>query len=175
MTPEDLASAGRALYGDRWQTSLAHDLHVSDRTVRRWLTGAVAELRSVLRERMKTFSGVVPFTVNPTTRTILHNATNAMFRYEDDGTTLTLLHPGFAAPDQVALLFEGAKETLRQEKERDPKVNSGADWRDQNGRPADGDQFYGFLRGSVIIPEGFDLTEPVFDETFDAEEGILHR
>jgi antitoxin (DNA-binding transcriptional repressor) of toxin-antitoxin stability system len=34
---------------------------------------------------------------------------------------------------------------------------------------------YGFMRGSVIIPEGFDLTEPVLDEPLDAEFGILHR
>jgi prevent-host-death family protein len=34
---------------------------------------------------------------------------------------------------------------------------------------------YGRMRGSVIIPEGFDLTEPVFDEPFDAAEGIVHR
>jgi prevent-host-death family protein len=34
---------------------------------------------------------------------------------------------------------------------------------------------YGCMRGSVIIPEGYDLTEPVLDEPFDAEEGILHR
>ncbi|PPQ36761.1 type II toxin-antitoxin system Phd/YefM family antitoxin [Rhodopila globiformis] len=34
---------------------------------------------------------------------------------------------------------------------------------------------YGFMRGSVTIPEGFDLTEPVLDEPLDAAEGILHR
>jgi hypothetical protein len=34
---------------------------------------------------------------------------------------------------------------------------------------------YGFMRGSVIIPEGYDLTEPVLDEPFDAELGIVHR
>jgi antitoxin (DNA-binding transcriptional repressor) of toxin-antitoxin stability system len=34
---------------------------------------------------------------------------------------------------------------------------------------------YGCMRGSVVIAEGFDLTEPVFDEPFDAAEGILHR
>ena len=34
---------------------------------------------------------------------------------------------------------------------------------------------YGSMRGSVIIPEGFDLTEPVLDEPLDAEQGILHR
>lgn len=33
----------------------------------------------------------------------------------------------------------------------------------------------GFMRGSVIIPEGFDLTAPVLDEELDAEAGILHR
>jgi prevent-host-death family protein len=34
---------------------------------------------------------------------------------------------------------------------------------------------YGSMRGSVIIPEDFDLTEPVLDEPSDAEEGIWHR
>jgi prevent-host-death family protein len=34
---------------------------------------------------------------------------------------------------------------------------------------------YGSMRGSVTIPEGFDLTEPVLDEPVDAAEGILHR
>lgn len=34
---------------------------------------------------------------------------------------------------------------------------------------------HGCMRGSVIIPEGFDLTEPVLDEPFDAEQGIFHR
>jgi prevent-host-death family protein len=34
---------------------------------------------------------------------------------------------------------------------------------------------YGSMRGSVIVSEGFDLTEPVLDEPFDAELGILHR
>ena len=34
---------------------------------------------------------------------------------------------------------------------------------------------YGCMRGSVIIPEGFDLTKPVLDEPLDAELGVLHR
>lgn len=34
---------------------------------------------------------------------------------------------------------------------------------------------YGCMRGSVIIAEGYDLTQPVLGEPFDAEEGILHR
>jgi prevent-host-death family protein len=35
-------------------------------------------------------------------------------------------------------------------------------------------QLHGFLRGSVFVPEGVDLTAPVLDEALDAEEGNLH-
>lgn len=35
-------------------------------------------------------------------------------------------------------------------------------------------QLHGFLRGSVFVPEGMDLTAPVLDESLDAEEGNLH-
>ena len=34
-----IIDAGKALYGDRWQSALARDLDVSDRTVRRWVAG----------------------------------------------------------------------------------------------------------------------------------------
>lgn len=34
---------------------------------------------------------------------------------------------------------------------------------------------HGFMRGSVILPGGFDLTAPVLDESLDAEDGLLHR
>jgi prevent-host-death family protein len=34
---------------------------------------------------------------------------------------------------------------------------------------------HGFMRGSVVIPPGTDLTAPVLDEPFDAELGVLHR
>jgi prevent-host-death family protein len=37
------------------------------------------------------------------------------------------------------------------------------------------DRLPGFLRGSVIIPRNVDLTAPVSDEPFAAEEGLLHR
>ena len=33
----------------------------------------------------------------------------------------------------------------------------------------------GFMRGSVIGPEDIDLTSPVLDEEFLAEQGILHQ
>jgi antitoxin (DNA-binding transcriptional repressor) of toxin-antitoxin stability system len=32
-------------------------------------------------------------------------------------------------------------------------------------------QMHGFLRGSVAVPPGFDLTAPVVDETFAADRG----
>lgn len=35
-------------------------------------------------------------------------------------------------------------------------------------------QLYGFMRGTVLVPEEVDLTEPVLDEPFGAEEGELH-
>lgn len=62
MTPSQkldaLGRAGRALYGERWQSSIARDLHTSDRTVRRWAAGqneipwgVMAELRGLLMSR----------------------------------------------------------------------------------------------------------------------------
>jgi antitoxin (DNA-binding transcriptional repressor) of toxin-antitoxin stability system len=35
-------------------------------------------------------------------------------------------------------------------------------------------EVHGFMRGSVSIPPGFDLTAPVSDEPFAAEHGELH-
>jgi prevent-host-death family protein len=35
-------------------------------------------------------------------------------------------------------------------------------------------QVHGFLRGSVALPPGFDLTAPVADEPFAAAHGELH-
>ena len=37
--PQELAAAGRLLYGPQWQAPLARDLGVSGRTVRFWLAG----------------------------------------------------------------------------------------------------------------------------------------
>jgi len=34
-----LIQCGQALYGQQWQSALARDLGVSDRTVRRWVAG----------------------------------------------------------------------------------------------------------------------------------------
>lgn len=35
-------------------------------------------------------------------------------------------------------------------------------------------QLYGFLRGSVVAPAGFDFTAPVLDEPLSAARGDLH-
>ena len=40
MSSKLLRDAGEALYGPRWQSDLARDLQVSDRTIRRWVSGA---------------------------------------------------------------------------------------------------------------------------------------
>ena len=35
-------------------------------------------------------------------------------------------------------------------------------------------QLHGFMRGSVVVPDGVDLTAPVADERFGAEDGVPH-
>jgi antitoxin (DNA-binding transcriptional repressor) of toxin-antitoxin stability system len=42
-------------------------------------------------------------------------------------------------------------------------------------QPTNSEGLFGLMRGSVIIPEGADLTAPVLDEPLDAAEGRLHR
>jgi hypothetical protein len=180
MHPEELADAGRALYGDRWQTPLARDLHVTDRTVRRWLVGefaipAEAEqgIRSALEGRLEAIGGMVKFSVNPGESTIFHHGTCACFRYADSGE-ITVLSRGFATLEEMPLITHGAKEALRQERERDPRIKM--IWLDRTGRAsAPVGLEHGFMKGTVIIPPDIDLTEPVIDEPFDAEDGVLHR
>ena len=64
--PLELERIGRLLYGDHWQSALARDLAVSDRTVRRWLAGtsAIPEsaehgLRKALEKRLDEIGGVL--------------------------------------------------------------------------------------------------------------------
>jgi hypothetical protein len=40
MSSRLLRETGEALYGPRWQSELARDLDVSDRTIRRWVAGS---------------------------------------------------------------------------------------------------------------------------------------
>lgn len=65
MTPVDLSEKGRALYGVRWQTALARDLGVTDRTMRRWLAGqspipdiVEAKLQGLVTHRMSKLRGM---------------------------------------------------------------------------------------------------------------------
>jgi len=62
-TPDDIAAAGRLIYGERWQASLAQALGVSDRTLRYWMAGDAtpgdAQMRTLLAliERTSTEAG----------------------------------------------------------------------------------------------------------------------
>lgn len=54
MLATDLAELGEALFGPRWQSQLARECGVTDRTVRRWLVAGVPSdsvplVRDVLR------------------------------------------------------------------------------------------------------------------------------
>lgn len=60
-----LLDCGEALYGSLWQCALARDLGVSDRTMRRWATGAYdlptgvyTDLLRLTQERAATLDGL---------------------------------------------------------------------------------------------------------------------
>jgi antitoxin (DNA-binding transcriptional repressor) of toxin-antitoxin stability system len=36
------------------------------------------------------------------------------------------------------------------------------------------ENLHGFMRGSVVIPEGADLTAPIIDDAWSVEQGDLH-
>ena len=40
---------------------------------------------------------------------------------------------------------------------------------------ADVERLHGLLRGSVVVPPGLDLPEPIADEAFTADKGEIHR
>lgn len=49
---EVLAAAGRALYGERWQSPMARDLDTTDRTMRNWV-GRVHPVPTHVRGRIE--------------------------------------------------------------------------------------------------------------------------
>lgn len=65
--PKELEIAGKALFGDRWQTDLANALNLSDaRRVRQWLTkersipaGVWADILGLLRHRQMSLDNVI--------------------------------------------------------------------------------------------------------------------
>ena len=100
MNSDKLAAAGRAPYGQHWQTPVAMDLNVADRTMRRWLIsqtpipdGVSRELRQILIKRFKEIGALIGYLVNPSDRSVFHYPTNAVFRYDDAGD-LTAIHTG---------------------------------------------------------------------------------
>ena len=120
MTPDQLAAAGRVLYGERWQTSLAADLDVTDRTMRRWLAGETPipggiepDLRSALIKRLKDIGDLIEYAVNPADQCVFHYPTSALFRYDAAGNIISI-SSGTAHWKDVAALIEGAKALLRQ-------------------------------------------------------------
>lgn len=52
MTRTQLLRAGVAAYGPRWQSDLARDLGVTDRTMRNW-AGGITELPADLGPRLR--------------------------------------------------------------------------------------------------------------------------
>ena len=128
MNPDQLAAFGRSLYGERWQTALAIDLNVADRTMRRWLSGETpigvsiaSELRDLLLKRLGRMGGLIGYSINPTDKTMLHHQTGAWFQYDDD-RVITLLNASMLESDIIPLIHFGAEEALRQQRERDPKI-----------------------------------------------------
>lgn len=60
-----LCAAGLALYGDSWQSAMARALGVSDRTVRRWMSGQSAmpvgcwpQIEQLLDQRFETLTTI---------------------------------------------------------------------------------------------------------------------
>lgn len=65
MDKDLLRDVGEALYGSRWQSEIAKDLNVADRTVRRWMADAVisdgvaADLAQLARQRLSLIQQVI--------------------------------------------------------------------------------------------------------------------
>ncbi len=62
-----LVECGEALYGPRWQTALAADLGVADRTMRRWAAGTTdvpaglyVDLLRLTQERAAVLDALAP-------------------------------------------------------------------------------------------------------------------
>lgn len=62
-----LVETGETLYGQQWQSALARDLSVSDRTVRRWVAGTsevpaglYTDLLRLTQERAATLDMLAP-------------------------------------------------------------------------------------------------------------------
>jgi Bacterial RNA polymerase, alpha chain C terminal domain len=148
MNPDELAAAGRVLYGEQWQTSLGIDLNVGDRAMRRWLAGQMLipdgvkhEISQALTKRFKRIGELIGYVINPSDQSVLHCPTNSLFTYDHEDGSLTCVHRGVLDDDQVGTITEGAKEVVRQELEREKQtaerfVRSSAWWLTHSSRQA---------------------------------------
>jgi hypothetical protein len=128
MNPDELAAAGRALYGEQWQVPLGVAVDVTDRAMRRYLRNerpipvrVKRKVHNILVQRFQEIGLLIGYLVDSTNHSVLHCPTNALFRYDDAGN-LSLVHPGMAAWDDVPKVTEGAEEAIRHERERDKEL-----------------------------------------------------
>lgn len=130
MASAFLVRTGCALYGERWQTALANDLNVADRTLRRWVAGVSPipegveqQLRKLLIDRLDQIGGMIGYCVNPNSRTVLHYPTGAYFVYDaEENVELLNLNQLTIDVAEIALLKEGVVEAVRRERERDERI-----------------------------------------------------
>jgi hypothetical protein len=155
ITSDKLADIGRALYGERWQTALAADLRVADRTLRRWLTGEAPipdnigrEARELLTKRIDKMGGIVVYSVHPANRIVFHHLSGASFQYDENGN-VTLLPPILTTADNIWLITLGAQEALRQEYERNQR-GVGFAWMQKGGQLVSSDQMEEEYKDCVI-------------------------
>ncbi len=128
LSPDELATRGRALFGERWQTALAQELGVADRTVRRWLAGETAippavgnELQEILEERLRLIGGLVGYGINLHEKLIVHHPTAACYRIGEDDK-LAVLFDKLVPVDQRSLVMAVSREALRKEPKRSPMI-----------------------------------------------------
>ncbi len=129
LTPDDLAAAGRALYGAHWQGQLAQALSVGDRTLRRWLSrelpipeGLEYQLYELLEKRMRLVGGLVAFDVRLDVRGVLHHPSGAYFRI-DEGDNVTLLpDPRHFRGYDLASIEAGAVAAVQRERARERRT-----------------------------------------------------
>jgi len=77
------------------------------------------EAREIARKVKK--YAPINYTVLVDDKSVFHAQTATVFRIEDDGT-LTVLFKDFLAPNELEEAMAGAREALREERERDPRV-----------------------------------------------------
>ena len=140
MTTDAMAQIGRVLYGERWQTSLATDLHIADRTMRRWLAGDSAMPLTVEKGLTKFINRTIE-AARRHDRLLgqrggangVSSSFSSLLQVRRCLGRLTLLNPQALPDADVLLATQGAAEALRQEAERNPQIRFA--WLDQAGRP----------------------------------------